>query len=188
MNESEFIALIVAIPLGLTLVEIAQGVSTALRRKGVRIGVYTPIAAGLLVFNVALILVNLFDSQDDIAFSMPVLLFALLSSMGFYVAASFLVPDTPVPGLDLDEWFIANRKVSLGLTFGLAIAADLFLFGDAFRDREWDEMLIGLTAVMVGFSPILLAIFGKRRRIILVGLALTYLWLGLLVYGASQVT
>ena len=55
MNEFEFIALIVAIPLGLTLVEIAQGVSTALRRKGVRIGVYTPIAAGQLVFNVALI-------------------------------------------------------------------------------------------------------------------------------------
>ena len=186
MTDFEFIALVIAIPLGLTLVEIAQGVSTALRRRGVRIGVYTPLAAGLLVFNVALIFVNLFDSQDEIAFNMPILLFALVSSMGFYVAASFLVPDSPEAGLDLDEWFVAHRKVSLGLTFGLAIAADLFLFGDTFYTRPWDEVLIGFAVVAVGFSPVLLAIFGKRRRTIVVGLILTYLLLGLLVYASSQ--
>ena len=176
MNDFEYLALIVAIPLGLTLVEIAQGISTALRRRDVRIGIYTPLLAGLLIVNTSVVIYDLWDSQSRIVMSFLLVVCALIGSIGYYVSASFLVPDDPREGLDLDDWFFRFRKISLGLTVLISTVAGMTVFDDSGAVGDLEGLIV---VSVVFFTPVALAIFARRRWIILTGMVLLYVVFGL---------
>ena len=183
MNEFDYLALVVIIPLGLAIVEIAQGLSRALRnRRTARIGWLTPLLAGILLLNTALVLGDFWETREAMDASIATIMTALVLSVGYYVAASFVFPHEIAKGTDMDDWFIANRKISLGLTIIMVLLVDIFMFSE----RTWDleRWLIAMVILFVLFSPMLVAIFAKKRRTILIALILTYV--PMIVVGYAQ--
>lgn len=138
MSPFDFLAIIIAIPMGLALVEIAQGMSTTLRRRHeIKVGVLTPLLSLYLLLIISNAWLSLWGAQEVLTVERATLFFGLLVSVVFYIAASFAVPDAPKTGSDLDDWFLANRKFSLGGTFLLVTLVEIYL-GQRFT--TWPEM------------------------------------------------
>lgn len=138
MSPFDFLAIVIAIPMGLALVEIAQGISTTLRRrKEIRVGLLTPLLSVYLLLIITNAWLTLWEAQGILSVDRATLFFGLLLSVIFYIAASFAVPDSPKDGSDLDDWFLANRKFSLGGTFLLVTLVEISL-GQRFT--AWGEM------------------------------------------------
>ena len=138
MSPFDFLAIVIAIPMGLALVEIAQGISTTLRRRHeLQVGVLTPLLSVYLLLIISSAWLSLWDAQGVLTVERSTLFFGLLLSVVFYIAASFAVPDSPKEGASLDEWFLANRKFSLGGTFLLVTLVEIYL-GQRFT--TWGEM------------------------------------------------
>lgn len=168
MSPFDFLAVVIAIPMGLALVEIAQGISTTLRRRHeVRVGLLTPLLSIYLLLIISNAWLSLWGAQDILSVGRSTLFFGLLLSVIFYIAASFAVPDAPKKGSDLDEWFLANRRFSLGGTFLLVTLVQFYL-GQRFT--AWAEM--DTIAKQIGY----LIGFGLRPALILGVILLPKRW------------
>tara|TARA_B100000678_G_scaffold214255_1_gene181636 strand:+ start:1025 stop:1594 length:570 start_codon:yes stop_codon:yes gene_type:complete len=152
MSPFDFLAIVIAIPMGLALVEIAQGISTTLRRRhAIKVGLLTPLLSIYLLLIISNAWLSLWRAQEILSVERSTLFFGLLLSVIFYIAASFAVPDSPEDGSDLDDWFLANRKFSLGGTFLLVTLVEIYL-GQRFT--TWGEMDNTLKQIgyVIGFS------------------------------------
>ncbi|MEL7728479.1 hypothetical protein AAG612_02965 [Citromicrobium bathyomarinum] len=186
MSGFDFVTLIFAIPMGLAIVEIAQGLSLSLRRrKDVRLGWLTPMLAIFLILNTAALLEIYWEWRGEIAVSSPILVSVLLLSILYYVAASFVFPHQIEDGGDLDDWFMENRRYSLGGTF---VIFAVFAFGELFLEIEATLLqqvvrtIVTLFVLSFFLVPILVAIRSRRRRTALIAIgALNLIWIALLV-------
>lgn len=171
MSPFDFFILVVAIPLGLALVEIAQGLSTALRRRHeVRLGLYTPLLALFLILVTSNVWLQLWNTRGQVEIEMATLFFSLCTAVIYYVTASFIFPDRPGAGSDLDEWFLNNRRLSLGGTFLLLLLLKFYLDTN-FSSWPADGPIGRQIGYILGWSLrpglILVVIFAKRRPVIL---------------------
>ena len=186
MSGFDFVTLVFAIPVGLAIVEIAQGLSLSLRRrKDVRLGWLTPMLAIFLILNTAALLEVYWDWRGEIVVNSPILVSVLVLSILYYVAASFVFPHEVAKGDDLDDWFMENRRYSLGGTF---LIFSLFAFIPLILKVEETLLVqvIRTIVALIGFSafliPVLIAIRSQRRRTALIAIcALNLIWIGLLV-------
>ncbi|MFL0356668.1 hypothetical protein ACI5KX_09310 [Erythrobacter sp. GH1-10] len=174
MSEFDYFAIVVAIPLGLALVEIAQGVSVTLRRhRDVAVGLLTPLLAVVLLTLLIDAWLQLWAAQQSVEINRLYLTMGLFAASVFYVAASFIFPDQIEAGADLDDWFMQYRKYSLGGTFLLVFALRLAQ-GYGIPQLDQDS-IVGTAAYLVGWGLrpglILVAIFAKRRWIIVSALS-----------------
>ncbi len=171
MSAFDFYVLVVAIPLGLALVEIAQGLSTALRRRHeVRLGFYTPLLALFLILITSNVWLQLWNAQEQVEITTAALFFGLCTAVIYYVTASFIFPDRPEAGSDLDDWFLTHRRLSLGGTFVLLLLLKFYLDTN-FSSWPNDGPLARQIGYVLGWSLrpglILVVIFAKRRAVIL---------------------
>lgn len=187
MSGFDFVTLIFAIPMGLAIVEIAQGLSFSLRRrKDVRLGWLTPMLAIFLILNTAALLEIYWEWRGEIAVSSPILVSVLVLSILYYVAASFVFPHDIAEGGDLDDWFMENRRYSLGATF---LIFAVFAFGQLLLELE-DTLvkqvvrtIVTLFALSFFLVPMLVAIRTRRRRTALIAIgSLNFIWIALLVF------
>ena len=174
VSEFDYFAIVVAIPLGLALVEIAQGVSVTLRRhRDVAVGLLTPLLAVVLLTLLIDAWLQLWAAQQSVEINRLYLTMGLFAASVFYVAASFIFPDQIEAGADLDDWFMQYRKYSLGGTFLLVFALRLAQ-GYGIPQLDQDS-IVGTAAYLVGWGLrpglILVAIFAKRRWIIVSALS-----------------
>ena len=186
MSGFDFVTLIFAIPMGLAIVEIAQGLSLSLRRrKDVRLGWLTPMLAIFLILNTAALLEIYWEWRSEILVSSPILVSVLLLSILYYVAASFVFPHDLAKGDDLDDWFMENRRYSLGVTF---LIFALYTFGQLLFEVE--ETLLGqvirtivtLVFLSLFLVPLVVAIRSRRKRTALIAICvLNAFWIALLV-------
>ena len=153
MTDFEFLALVVAIPLGLALVEIAQGLSTALRRREtIRIGWLTPLLALIILVHIGTAWFSLWKIRESFELSLETLQIGIFLAVLFYLTASFVFPDDPKPGTDLDDWFFRHRVFALGGTFALLLAFRFFM-GDAFvrfADRVCPGLVLAASLCLAG--------------------------------------
>ena len=176
MTDFEFLALVVAIPLGLALVEIAQGLSTALRRREtIRIGWLTPLLALIILVHIGTAWFSLWKIRESFELSLETLQIGIFLAVLFYLTASFVFPDDPKPGTDLDDWFFRHRVFALGGTFALLLAFRFFM-GDAFV-RFADQDTVGRQiGYVLGWSLrpafVLLALFATRKRTVIAAMAI----------------
>ena len=172
MSPFDFLAIVIAIPMGLALVEIAQGISTTLRRRHeIKVGLLTPLLSVYLLLIISNAWLSLWRAQDILTVESSTLFFGLLLSVVFYIAASFAVPDTPANGSDLDDWFLANRKFSLGGTFLLVTLIEIYL-GQRFTNWSEQANIAQQIGYIVGWGlrpAMILAVIllPKRRALVL---------------------
>lgn len=109
-----FIALI----LGLALVEVLSSLVRALRHRSARpIGLLTPLLAIFFMVDIAGFWGILWSDRELMASIWPTLGVGLLLSSLYYAAASLVFPDVDSDWTDLDKYYMANRRVVLGLMF-----------------------------------------------------------------------
>lgn len=183
MTGFDYVVLFLAIPVGLALAEMAQGLSVALRRIGqFTIGWLTPLLVFFILMLTSLMLESFFSVRENIDADAPVLFLGLVYTFGFYVAASFVFPESFEPGVSLDDWFMANRKYSLGVTSFLVLLAVGFYIV-AYSTAAEEHPIIGtIVAVvfMIGFFlPVYFALRARTKRTALIAMtALNGLYLG----------
>ncbi|MCJ7422055.1 hypothetical protein [Sphingomicrobium astaxanthinifaciens] len=158
MNDFEYLALVCVIPLGLALVEIAQGLADALKRHARAIGWLTPLVALLLLQNLVVIFWNLYNNQHRFEVSLLNILIALVLSVAFYLAASFAFPGASEEQDDLDAWFMRHRAKSVGLVGFITFFADVVVFGEDLAS-DW---LYRLVVLAIFLAPLVLAIRTAR--------------------------
>lgn len=126
MTEFDYVCLFLAIPIGLALTELGQGISLALRRRHeVAIGWLTPLLLFFILLLIAIVLESLWGIRETINVSAQIIFIGLFASLAFYVTASFVFPDRLDGGMALDDWFMRNRRFSLG---GTALIVLVFFF------------------------------------------------------------
>lgn len=178
MTDFDYFVLIVAIPIGLALVEIAQGLSSALRQRvTIPIGWMTPLLASFLILTTAAVWETLWDLRGTVKAEWLSIALGLFFALFYYLSASFIFPNDEHGAASLDDWFRRNRKVSLGgplllmLIFGIAIYLP--------DNRPNSQEAIALVVVISLYAiPALFAIFSSSKTKILISLAvLNLIWL-----------
>lgn len=165
-----FLFTIFAIPAGLVVVELAQGLSHALRRRHeVSIGWLTPAVAYLLLLNVAGLLWSMWNRRFDLEPSSPAIAIGLIIASLYYVAASFTFPHDLDRHRSLDDWFWQNRGFTIGATLVIAIVIKM-LRGGTFENIP-DAQGVNILAYILGWLlvsvPMLLAAFARNRKLAL---------------------
>lgn len=121
MDEFGFVLALIALLLGLALTEMARGLASAVKaRRRLSLGWLTPLAALLISLDIATLWANLWAWREIMDADSLTLIVATLLCLGYYLAASFVFPDTMTEGMSLDDWFMANRRFSLGGTLALS--------------------------------------------------------------------
>ncbi|AWW74704.1 hypothetical protein CD351_09745 [Erythrobacter sp. KY5] len=168
MEGFDYVVLFLAIPVGLALADMAQGLSVAMRRRGeFTIGWLTPLLVLFILVLTSILLESFFEARDLIGADAPVLFVGLVYTFAFYVAASFVFPESFEPGISLDEWFMEKRRYSLGVTSVLVLVT-FFLFLAGRSDTVSSQPVvfaIVLTAfLIIFFLPIFFALRAKTTR------------------------
>lgn len=178
MGEFDFFVLIVAIPIGLALVEIAQGVSIALRQRAeVEIGWTTPLLALFLIMCTAAVWEVLWKIRQSITADWLIIAVGLLAAAIYCISASFIFPHKNDNHASLDDWFMKNRKISLG---GPLVLMLLFTISNFSWSGEATDARIAIIVMLTIFYllPAGVAIFSRVKRNIVVALVfLNAMWL-----------
>lgn len=187
MSAFEFVFSLVGLLLGLSLAELLGGLAKAIkaRRHAVRIGAeplrlghLVPMLVIFLMLDIAGFWTYAWTVRDDIPPTYVTLVFGLMVTGLYYLAASWVFPDDLADRHELDSHYFEQMRpifVVVILCNLLAYAGRIYLSGmDVFAHWTWASW------VLVGpgyFGLMLLAIFARSKRahaIILALLLFTY--------------
>lgn len=162
MTEFDYVCLFLAIPIGLALVELAQGLSLALRRGGeIRLGWLTPFTVVFMLLVISMMIENFWSLRDTVVVSLPIIFVGFLFTIVFYVAASFVFPERMDGQISLDDWFMRQRRFSLGGTTVLGAGFFFYFLIDGSDSFDENPFIFGLVTLLIlgaFLSPVVLAI------------------------------
>ena len=169
MTAFEFVFPLFGLLVGLSYAEMLSGLARALKNKGhVHVGWMTPLLGLVILINLTVIWLGAWEMRDVAAPSSAGLLFILAVGGTYFLAASMVFPSSGADVRDLDEHFMANRKIAL-----LAIAACNVLYlvrmAVAFSGAIPLIWWIG-NAIFVGL--LVFAAFARDRRLVVAVLAI----------------
>ena len=168
MHPFDYIVLFFAIPVGLALAEMAQGLALALRRRQkFAIGWLTPLLVLFLLILTSLLIESFWDFRERLNVDAPVIFAGFVFTYAFYVAASFVFPEDFEEGMSLDDWFMAKRAYSLGWTSILVLGFFFAYVAMAAGTGVKYPVVMGLvtaTFFAIFFIPVILAIRAKTVR------------------------
>jgi hypothetical protein len=163
MTAFEFVFPLFGLLVGLSFAEMLAGLARALKDKQhVRVGWLTPLLGLVILVNLTMIWLGAWDMRDLAKPSSAGMLFILIVGGSYFLASSLVFPSSGAEVRDLDEHFMANRKLAL-----LVIAGCNFLY----LVRMGFKLGTGATAFWWvgngGFIALLvLAALARDRRII----------------------
>ncbi|MEB3414986.1 hypothetical protein VCJ71_02780 [Alteriqipengyuania sp. WL0013] len=168
MYPFDYIVLFFAIPVGLALAEMAQGLALALRRRQkFAIGMLTPLLVLFLLILTSLLIESFWDFRERLNVDAPVIFAGFVFTYAFYVAASFVFPEDFEEGVSLDDWFMAKRAYSLGWTSILVLGFFFTYVGMTAGEKVKYPVIAGLvvaTFFAIIFFPIIAALRAKTVR------------------------
>lgn len=124
MTAFEFVFPLFGLLVGLSFAEMLTGLAQALKStRDVRIGWLTPLLGLVILVNLTMIWLGAWDLRDLPAPSSGGMLFILIVGGAYYLASSLVFPSAGSDVRDLDDHFMAHRKLTL-----LVIAACNFLY------------------------------------------------------------
>lgn len=186
MSNLDFAFSLFGIVLGLCLAEVLTGFARFLRmrrdaalsgRNDVRLGLLTPMLAIFLLLDISTFWAVAWALRDTIPASYQVLIFSLFVTSLYYVAASWVFPQTEGRGADLDSYYFQHKSIVFSLVFASNIATYL--------GRGWAIGSLGMPGATT-YDYILLALYyllqlvgivvrGKRANLgVLAALLLVY--------------
>lgn len=120
VDPFEFLFSLFGLLLGLSLAEVLHGFSKAVKaRARVRIGWLTPLLGMLVMLDVISFWVTAWFMREMLTITYLTFLGMLLFAGAYYLAATLVFPEQPVPGTDYDEHYWANKKLVTGAVFAL---------------------------------------------------------------------
>jgi len=124
MTAFEFVFPLFGLLVGLSFADMLAGLARALKNKNsVRVGWLTPLLGLVILVNLTIIWLGAWDMRDVAKPSSAGMLFILVVGGSYFLASSLVFPSPGADVRDLDEHFMANRKLAL-----LVIASCNFLY------------------------------------------------------------
>ncbi|RIV88853.1 hypothetical protein [Aurantiacibacter zhengii] len=193
MTDFEFIFVLYALLLGLSLVELLSGLGRALElefaydAKGQEakfaIGWLTPLMAIFVMVDLMSFWMFAWTVRPLITVTAPMLLGVMTFASSYYLAARLVFPGDPDRFRDLDTHYFRVSRTIFGILIALVAAQWAYLLSiEAIRSSLLTPVSVGLTVLFVGLM-VAAMIFRDRRvqAILLVALITRYLVLYLFI-------
>lgn len=180
MSPFELVFSLFGLILGLALTEVLGGLARAirLRRHGRRLGEeitplgwLTPALAVFLLLDITGFWLIAWRAREVIPAIPPSMLFGLAVTGCYFIAATWVFPDEPPEGADLDAHFFENKRSILLLVF----ACNVIAHGARAAVIGVERLPVSWGVLGTYFALLLLAAFARSKRLNLIGLALLIL-------------
>lgn len=112
MSNFEFVFSLFGLMLGLSMAEVMSGLSRTLKaHKRVRIGWLTPLLGLLLIVDLLSFWMGAWTNREAIPVTFTSLLYGAGVACIYYLAASLVFPERPEDWSDLDDYFLAHKRL-----------------------------------------------------------------------------
>lgn len=193
MTDFEFVFLLYALILGLSMVELLTGLGKAMEYKFAReaehknftIGYLTPLLAGFVMLDLISFWLFAWGIREQIEVSSATVTLVIAFASSYYLAARLVFPTVPSGFTDLDDHFYRVRRVVLSILIALVIVQ----WGYLIAQLGWAPMLsnhlsVGLTLVLLVLMSAGMVWRQDRVNIaILIALNVRYLVMYLFIWG-----
>jgi hypothetical protein len=189
MSIFEFVFSLFGLVLGLSLAEVLAGFArTVQARARIRMGWLTPLLGLLLIIDLVSFWTGAWRERDALRIALDPLLFATLIAGIYYVAASLVFPADHREWPDLDDYFMAQKKIVVIAVMGcnlLVIVGIVLLHGGAAMTAgRWAGY-----ALFTATALLLILTGSKRLSLVLLCAMVSYYWLvpqlGALIDGGA---
>ena len=176
MSAFEFVFSLFGLLLGFSLVEVLGGLVRTLKlRARVRIGWLTPLLGLFVLLDLTSFWSGAWQNREIIPVSYGALLFGLVITGLYYMAAALVFPDEPQEWPDHDEHYLAHRRQVLGAVWLCNMGA--FSLGDWVAGRVPSVETIVLLSLYTAFIAGAFATRNKAANgLLLAGLSGLYLY------------
>lgn len=114
LTAFEFVFPLFGLLVGLSFAEMLAGLARTLKNKrDVRVGWLTPLLGLVILVNLTMIWLGAWDMRHVAAPSSAGMLFILIVGGSYFLASSLVFPSSSADVRDLDQHFMANRKLAL---------------------------------------------------------------------------
>ena len=193
MSDFEFIFVLYALILGLSLVELLGGFGRALelefardaegQENAFKIGWLTPLMALFVMIDLMSFWMFAWTIRPLITVSAPMLLGVVAFSSAYYLAARLVFPTDPERFRDLDTHYFRVARTIFGILIALVLVQWAYLLSlENVRDQIITPLSIGVTVFFIFLMG--LAMLWRNRHVqavLLVALIVRYLILYLVV-------
>ena len=176
MTEFEFVFVLYALVLGLSLVELLGGLGRALEYKFARdagghafhIGWLTPLLAVFVMLDLLSFWSFAWTVQSLLSVNTATLLGVMAFASAYYLAARLVFPSEPDNFVDLDNHYFRVRRLVMVLLIALVFAQWAYLLSiPALRETLSAPLVIGLTMLLVALMAALALVRSARWSIVL---------------------
>lgn len=179
MSQFEFVFVLYSLVLGLSLVELLNGLGRTLefmlaREAGDRafsIGVLTPLLALFVILDLLSFWIFAWIVQEHVAADRFTVLGVLVFSSAYFLASRLVFPTDPENFTDLDTHYFRVRRVVFAMLLVMVAVQWAFLLSvPDLAARLITPAGIGFTLVLVGLMAAGMVVRGKRANIAVLGL------------------
>ena len=185
MTDFEFILVLYALLLGLSMVELLSGFGRTLENeleteaKGNRfkIGWLTPLLGLFVLLDLLSFWMFAWTIRDLISVSSTALLAVVVFSSSYYLAARLVFPTKPALFEDLDTHYFRIRRTVMGILIALVFAQWGYLLTiEPLRDRVITAQTLSITALLIVMMAATMVTKNRKiQAILLVALCVRYL-------------
>ena len=186
MTEFEFVFLLYALLLGLSLIELLSGMGRALELKfasdaggkSFKIGWLTPALAVFVMLDLLSFWIFAWRVRELMTVSALSLLAVMMFASSYYLAARLVFPTEPARFVDLDTHFQRVKGVIMMILIALVGVQWLYLLTiDAIRDGLLTPLSVGMTLVLVALmTAVVFARSARWNLVLLLLLIARYLY------------
>ena len=179
MTDFEFVFILYALLLGLSLIELLAGLGRALELKfasdagGAKftIGWLTPALAIFVMLDLLSFWIFAWRLQDRIAVDALSLLAVMAFASSYYLAARLVFPTEPDRFVDLDTHYARVKTVVMAILIALVFVQwGYLLMIPELRDSLFSPLSIGATGILVALMVAVTAVRSPKLNLILLAL------------------
>lgn len=182
MSEFEFVFTLFGLLLGLSLVEVVNGlVRTVKARRTTRLGWLTPLLGLFVMLDLTSFWSNAWEARAAIPVQFAALYVGMFFTAAYYFAASLVFPERPESCKDLDAWYFDHKQEVLGIVLVLEAILTIIFFVS--NPAYLNPIFVAIQ--LVYFTLLVTAFFARGVRLsiaALAGLSLLYIIVGLLPF------
>ena len=179
MSSFEFFMTFYGLLLGLAVAEVLLGFASLLRhRSRPKLGLLTPLL-GLVVFlQLMATFIDAWSRLQNVSITMEGLALPTAIGVMMFFVSVILVPREPEEWNDLDEYFLLNRRWTIGLLIGvniLALGYEAPFVQRLIDGRQWFNFGYYIAVNVFAFATIAGAMLLRSRRAIVACLSIQIL-------------
>jgi hypothetical protein len=163
MTAFEFIFSLISLLLGLSLAEVLGGFArTVQARRRIRLGWLTPLLGALLAVDLITFWAKAWRYREALAVGIDLMVYLTLLAGIYYAAASLVFPHDHDEWPDLDDYFMAHKKMVMGAVLGvnlLVLGGEMAIYGNPFTDLRL------IIADSIFFATGLGIVFARTKRL-----------------------